>query len=69
MRWWHVLPEWPPEDYDYEGALKKEGYYLVNAKEYRIADEVVDGLTKACELDGYRGIFKWKNGIIDVRPN
>ena len=75
-RWWYVMPaEWPPKDFDYAAELEKEGYRIVPQDSFRKQLNVVNGLTKVHEVDGYRGIFKAPNGlcsfiqkIIDVRP-
>ena len=36
IRWWYCLPEWPPADFDYVEALKKQGYRLVDNSQFRI---------------------------------
>lgn len=75
VRWNYALPVWPPEDFDYEAELKIKGYRYVEQKKFKFADDVVDGLIKAYELDGYKGVYRSKNvnqflfqGLIDVRP-
>lgn len=60
MRWSYALPEWPPADYDYEGELKKRGYRSVEFAKFKFVDEVVNGLTKVYELDGFRGVYRGK---------
>ena len=34
-RWWYALPQWPPEDYDYQSELSKRGFELVEANRIR----------------------------------
>lgn len=60
IRWNYALPEWPPVDYDYEGELKKRGYRSVQFAKFKFVDEIVDGLVKVHELDGYRGVYRGK---------
>ena len=60
--------EWPPKDFDYASELEKDGYRIVPQESFRKQLNVVNGLTKVHEVDGYRGIFKSPNKIIDVRP-
>jgi hypothetical protein len=35
-RWWYCFPEWPPADFDYEAALNKLGYRLVDSERFRM---------------------------------
>lgn len=58
-RWWYAIPEeWPPKHFDYAGQLEKEGYRLVTYENFRKEPEVVNGLTKVHEMEGYTGVFK-----------
>ena len=29
VRWWYVMPDWPPKDFDYSLNLKDLGYRIV----------------------------------------
>lgn len=60
MRWNYALDEWPPQDYDYENELKKKGYRVVEFSKFKFVNEVVDGLVKVYELDGYKGVYRGK---------
>ena len=60
VRWWYCLPEWPPADYDYEPALRKLGCRLVDPARFRVETDLVNGLYKAAQIDGYPGYFKTK---------
>lgn len=66
MRWYYALPEWPPVDYDYDAELKKRGYRNVDFAKFKFVDDVVDGLTKVHELDGYRGVYRGKKVIFNA---
>ena len=61
MRWWYCLPEWPPADFDYEGALHRLKYRLVDGNKFRIEENEVNGLQKATPIEGYLGLYKTKN--------
>ena len=61
VRWWYCLPEWPPVDYDYDGALKSKGYRMVQASKFKLQENVVGGLTKVTPVDGYTGMYKSKS--------
>lgn len=65
-RWWYALPEWPPVDFPFEEELKKRGYRLIRGAEFKFADEVVNGLSKVAEIDGYLGVFRTKHVRISL---
>ena len=64
VRWWYCLPEWPPSDFNYELALKQQGYRLVNPEQFRVEDNMINGLVKATPIDGYIGIYKTKQVLL-----
>lgn len=54
-RWWYVLPEWPPVDYDYKSALKSGGYKIVEPSELKVADK---GAKRVVPIDNYQGVYR-----------
>ncbi|CEM29605.1 unnamed protein product [Vitrella brassicaformis CCMP3155] len=34
-RWWYVMPEWPPEDFDNDGELRKQKLRRVEIDKWR----------------------------------
>ena len=36
VRWWYCLEEWPPTNFNYEAALKEQGYRLVENNRFRM---------------------------------
>lgn len=70
-RWWYVLPDWPPKDFNYDFALRSRGYRNVPLKFFEYvptADE--NGLQKVFSISGgYLGLYRDAQGkLIDVRP-
>lgn len=70
-RWWYVLPDWPPKDFNYDFALRRRGYRNVPLKFFEYvptADE--NGLQKVFAISGgYLGLYRDAQGeLIDVRP-
>ena len=70
-RWWYVLPEWPPVDYDYSEALKRENLYLCDELNWNSSSKYDDdGRLKCYELLNYSGVFVNCDGKVnDLRPN
>jgi len=69
-RWWYVLPEWPPADFDYAPILESESLRKVDISLWKLEPEVDEnGLRKAYELEWFKGIFKdYKGKTHDFRP-
>lgn len=69
-RWWYVLPDWPPPDFDYVAALAERGYREVPVSDFETAEEMDGNLRKAFALpNGYKGLYRDEQGaVIDVRP-
>ena len=43
-RWWYVMPDWPPKDYDYGPALLRRGLRKVETKYWKVEPEEKDGM-------------------------
>ncbi|PHJ16571.1 unchacterized apicomplexan-specific serine rich low complexity protein [Cystoisospora suis] len=69
-RWWYVMPEWPPPDFNYEAELRKRRLKLVTLEEYEDLDDVDEqGFTKVYQISAFPGVFRDPNGnAIDLRP-
>ncbi|CAE7539812.1 unnamed protein product, partial [Symbiodinium pilosum] len=70
-RWWYVLPDWPPKDFDYNAALAAQGYRKVPVEAFELEpDEDDQGLRKAFPVSGgFKGLYRNQQGsLIDVRP-
>ena len=70
-RWWYALPAWPPENFDYDMALRKVGMRQVDPCEFRSAPEYDPSskLKKVYPIDYYEGIFRDTEGnTYDLRP-
>jgi len=69
-RWWYVMPSWPPEDFDFDGALRSAGFRHVPVEAFEFEpdhDEL--GLEKVFAVSGYLGLFRTEQGIlVDARP-
>ncbi|CBZ51029.1 conserved hypothetical protein [Neospora caninum Liverpool] len=69
-RWWYVLPDWPPADFDYVTELTNRRLKLVTLEEYEDLDDVDEqGFTKVYQISAFPGVFRDPNGkAIDLRP-
>lgn len=68
-RWWYALPPWPPEAYDYDGALAAQGFRQVPIEDFEDEEDVTDGLLKVFSLSGWPGLYRQETGkLVDVRP-
>lgn len=70
-RWWYVLPDWPPKDFDYDAALATRGYRRVSVEAFEHEPELDEqGQKKAFAISGgYLGLFRDDQGnLVDVRP-
>lgn len=66
-RWWYAMPLWPPANFDYDQALKSQGFELVEQAKMR------EGSSKSklvCAVEGYEGVYKDAKGVLhDLRPS
>ena len=69
-RWWYVLPDWPPADYDYKSRMIKENMRLVTLDKWEDEPDVnSDGLVKCYALTQFPGIYRDATGKLrDLRP-
>jgi len=69
-RWWYVMPEWPPNGYNYTPGLKQQGLRLVASERFAVEPETdTKGLKKVIVLEGYPGVFQDSKGkLYDLRP-
>jgi len=68
-RWWYVLPDWPPRNFDYDAALALRGYRKVAVETLEDEPEI-EGKKKVFAISGgYRGVYRDEQGcLVDVRP-
>ncbi|EZG78222.1 putative unchacterized apicomplexan-specific serine rich low complexity protein [Gregarina niphandrodes] len=69
-RWWYVLDDWPPKDFDYEKELAERKLKRVGFEQWEAEDDVDEqGRTKVYEITHYPGMFRdAKGNAIDLRP-
>ncbi|KAH0476428.1 MAG: hypothetical protein KVP17_001332 [Porospora cf. gigantea B] len=69
-RWWYVLPEWPPPDFDYEGAAAKRKLKVVPFEMWEDALDVDrEGWRKVYPVGYFPGVYRNSCGeAIDIRP-
>ncbi|EGR33213.1 transmembrane amino acid transporter protein, putative [Ichthyophthirius multifiliis] len=69
-RWWYVIKEWPPQDYNYQLLLQQHKLRVLPKLKFRFAPEVDEnGFTKCYEILGYEGLYKDANNkFYDLRP-
>jgi len=69
VRWNYALPKWPPDNYDYEPALRAYNLRRVDTKTWKMEPEELNGLFKVFELETFSGYFKDSKGkTYDLRP-
>ena len=70
-RWWYVMPEWPPADFDFGRELEKRGLREVNLDDWEEASDTdKEGRLKCYALTQFPGVFRdAKGNLIDCRPN
>ena len=57
-RWWYIMPEWPPRNFDYSPLLKQANLREVPHENFRFESEVdAQGRKKVYQMPGYPGIF------------
>lgn len=69
-RWWYVLPEWPPADFDYDAALEARSLRRVDIKQFPTEAELDDkGRLKVFQIPNFAGCYRDEQGnLYDVRP-
>jgi len=64
-----VIPEWPPQDFDYAPKLEEEKLRKVEVRKWETEPEEVKGFKKVIELDTTPGMFTDSKGkLYDLRP-
>ncbi|SPJ10001.1 conserved Plasmodium protein, unknown function [Plasmodium sp. DRC-Itaito] len=64
IRWWYVLPDWPPPDYDYKDELYNRKLKLVPLEEYEDKEDIdSEGFRKVYQISAFPGIFRDAMGI------
>ena len=70
-RWWYVLPEWPPRDYDYSEKLKNLKLREVPVEQWMETPDFSKEASekKVLKVKNYPGIFEDAKGqLYDLRP-
>ncbi len=69
-RWWYVLPDWPPADFDFSRALAHHKLRLVPLDRWEDElDTDGSGRMKCYALTQYKGVYRDANGgLRDLRP-
>ncbi|KAH0484949.1 MAG: uncharacterized protein KVP18_002793 [Porospora cf. gigantea A] len=69
-RWWYVLPEWPPADFDYEAAAQMRKLKVVPFEMWEDALDVDgEGWRKVYPVGYFPGVYRNSCGeAIDIRP-
>ena len=68
-RWWYVLPDWPPADFDFNAELKRRGLRVVELDDWEDAKEEVGGFGKCYGLSQFPGVYRDSKGQLhDCRP-
>ena len=70
-RWWYVLPEWPPADFDYAAVMAVKGLRLVSLDKWEDEPDMDKaGNMKCYALTQYKGLFRdAAGGLRDLRPS
>lgn len=69
-RWWYVLPDWPPADFDYSAALARNNLRLVTLDQWEDEQDTDrTGRMKCYALTQYKGVYRdAAGGLRDLRP-
>lgn len=69
-RWWYVLPDWPPADFDYAKALERNNLRVVTLDRWEEEpDKNSKGMMKCYALTQYEGVYRDADGTLrDLRP-
>jgi len=71
IRWWYVMEDWPPVDYDYTPLLTNAGLREVPIARWNEEDEEdFAGRKKCYQLSQFPGVFRNSNeDFLDFRPH
>ncbi|ORM41322.1 uncharacterized protein BXIN_0797 [Babesia sp. Xinjiang] len=69
-RWWYVLPDWPPANYNYREQLEKRRLKCYPITEFEDHENVdANGYTKCYQISAFPGVFRDFKGVAhDLRP-
>jgi len=69
-RWWYVIPEWPPANFNYADLLVNAGLRKVDLEIWKLEPNVDEaGKKKVFELEWFKGVFKdFEGKTYDFRP-
>ncbi|KAK1442300.1 hypothetical protein BgAZ_403300 [Babesia gibsoni] len=69
-RWWYVLPDWPPANYNYHDKLEANRLKCYSVKEFEDHENVdSNGYRKCYQISAFPGVFRDFKGIAyDLRP-
>jgi len=69
-RWWYVLPQWPPKNYDYRPHMLKEKLREVSETRWEDEHDVDgEGLRKCKQHKEFPGVFvDFEENSFDLRP-
>lgn len=69
-RWWYAMPPWPPEDFDFDAALRSGGFRKIPVEAFEFEPDYDEqGLKKVFGLSGYVGLYRTEQGrLVDARP-
>jgi hypothetical protein len=69
-RWWYVMPDWPPVDFDFASTLKANKLRLVPLDKWEDEPDVdASGFMKCYALTQYKGLFRdAAENLRDLRP-
>ena len=70
-RWWYVMPDWPPVEFDFASALQQAGLRLVTLDRWEDEpDQDEQGLVKCYALTQFKGVYRDAKGMLrDLRPH
>ncbi|KAK2196220.1 hypothetical protein BdWA1_002820 [Babesia duncani] len=69
-RWWYVLPEWPPKNFNYQAQLEARKLKVYKVEEFEDAENVdLRGYTKVYQISAFPGVYRDFTGKAhDLRP-
>lgn len=57
IRWWYVLPEYPPTNFDFKEALSFNKLREVPERKFKFEPEEINGCKKVYSLEHYKGVY------------
>lgn len=69
-RWWYVLPDWPPPNYNYREKLEEKKLKCYSVRDFEDHENVdANGYRKCYQISAFPGVFRDFKGIAyDLRP-